>query len=134
MDLPKLVECWWLKCSELARVYTDMVVLSFSVMFGSLRPNLWQIVKRRKNSRLNFSCLNWEFRFEGEKLGAQDLTTYIVDSIDERVVATVAHGQPIEAEPDDVNEAIPVIAKWWKFHINPQAKKNLLINTGPRDL
>jgi hypothetical protein len=39
------------------------------------------------------------------------LTTYIVDSIDERVVATVAHGQPIEAEPDDVNEAIPVIAK-----------------------
>jgi hypothetical protein len=39
------------------------------------------------------------------------LTTYIVDSIDEWIVATVAHGQPIEAKPDDVNEAISVIAK-----------------------
>jgi hypothetical protein len=32
-----------------------------------------------------------------------DLITYIVDSVDERVVTAVAHGQPIAAEEDYVD-------------------------------
>lgn len=36
------------------------------------------------------------------------LELFIVDAVDEGIVATVAHGQPIAAEPDDVDVAVLV--------------------------
>jgi hypothetical protein len=35
------------------------------------------------------------------------LVTYIVNAVDEGIVAAVAHGQPITTEPDDVDVAVP---------------------------
>lgn len=34
-------------------------------------------------------------------------STYVEQSVDERIVARVAHCQPVAAEPDDVDVSIP---------------------------
>lgn len=70
-------------------------------------------VSKRVKKYLNFNKVKYLTKLITNKKGKQATLSYVVDSVYEWVVTTVAHCQPVTAEPNDINVTIPEII----FHL-----------------